>query len=183
VSGHGAPAAVIMAMLRTMLHSEAQHHSTPGELLSFLNRKTAAQASRYEGMFVTAFYGVFEPRDGSLRYACAGHNPPLLVDRRIQVRELDEAQALPLGVDDSAEFAESADRLTQGDTLLLYTDGITEATNVAGTAYGRDRLLSCVREDVPNAQHIIDCVTYKLIGFTDGLPQHDDQTLVAIRKR
>ena len=64
---------------------------------------------------------------------------------------------------------------------MLYTDGITEAANDAGEAYGRERLLSCVREDVPNAQHIIDCVVHKLLAFTDGGTPHDDQTLLALR--
>ena len=183
VSGHGTPAAVVMAMLRTMLHGRCDCESDPGAMLSFTNRMLCAQADRYDGMFVTAFYGLYDPRDGTLHYASAGHPPPLLVDPRIRVRELDAAQALPLAVDRACDFPECRDRLTPGDTLLLYTDGITDAMNEKGEPYGRDRLLSCVCEDVPNARHIIDCVTCKLLGFTDNRPQADDQTLVALRVR
>ncbi len=183
VSGHGTPAAVVMAILRTMLHGRCDCDSSPGAVLSFANRMLCAQADRYDEMFVTAFYGVYDPRDGSFDYACAGHNPPLLVDRRIRVRELDAAQALPLAVDRECVFPEFRDRLIPSDTLLLYTDGITDALNEKGEPYGRDRLLSCVREDVPSARHIIDCVTCKLQGFTDNQPQADDQTLVALRVR
>jgi sigma-B regulation protein RsbU (phosphoserine phosphatase) len=105
----------------------------------------------------------------------------LLVDRRIRVRELDQAQAPPLAVDPAQTFPEASVSLQSGDTLILYTDGIIEAVNPAGERYGRDRLLSCVKEDVPNAQHIVDCVVNKLIGFTGGHSHEDDQTLLAIR--
>lgn len=181
VSGHGTPAAVVMAMLRTMLHAHCVSCVTPAELLRNANRQLVDHSLRYDGTFVTAFYGVLDPKSGALRYASAGHNPPLLVDARVHVRELDEAQALPLAIDESTAFEEGEAALRPGDTLLLYTDGITEAQNAAGEMYGRERLLSCVREDVPNAQHIIDCVRHKLMAFTGGLPQLDDQTLVAIR--
>lgn len=181
VSGHGTPAAVVMAMLRTMLHAQCYQCATPPELLSFANRQLCNQTDCYDGTFVTAFYGIYDPRDHVLRYACAGHNPPLLVDRQTHVRELDGAQSLPLAVEPDHTFPESSVTLHPGDTLILYTDGITEAVNRAGEMYGRERLLSCVREDVPNAQHIIDCVVHKLMGFTGGGSPNDDQTLLALR--
>jgi len=183
VSGHGTPAAVVMAMLRTLLHARCNQRATPAETLAVVNQHLCEQTQRYDGMFVTAFYGIYDSHDGSLLYSCAGHNPPLLVDRRAAVRELDEAQTVPLAVDQQCEFPESRVQLTPGDTLLLYTDGITEAVNETGEMYGRDRLLSCVHEDVPNAQHIIDCITMKLLGYTKGGAQQDDQTLVAMLVR
>lgn len=181
VSGHGTPAAVVMAMLRTLLHARCNQRATPAQTLAVINQHLCEQAQRHDGMFVTAFYGIYDPRDGSLVYSCAGHNPPLLVGRGAVVRELDEAQTVPLAVLRDCSFPEERTVLTPGDTLLLYTDGITEATDESGQMYGRERLLSCVREDVPNAQHIIDCVTMKLLGFTKGGAQQDDQTLVAMR--
>jgi sigma-B regulation protein RsbU (phosphoserine phosphatase) len=181
VSGHGTPAAVIMAMLRTMLHGQCHQCLSPAQLLSRANAQLCDRTDLQIGSFVTAFYGIFDPGEGSLHYTCAGHPPPLLVDRSVNVCELDEAQTLPLAVSGSTVFPESSTTVRRGDTLLLYTDGITEAVNQSGELYGRERLLSCVREDVPNAQHIIDCVTYKLLGFTHGLAQQDDQTLVALR--
>jgi sigma-B regulation protein RsbU (phosphoserine phosphatase) len=146
-----------------------------------VNRHLVRETQRLPGLFVTGFYGIYDSRDGSIRYACAGHNPPLLVDRQIRVRELDHAQTLPLAIHAETDFPEAVEWLSSGDTLLLYTDGITEAVNAAGEAYGRERLLSCIREDVPNAQHIVGCVTGKLQAFTGGRPALDDQTLVAIR--
>lgn len=183
VSGHGTPAAVMMAMLRTMLHARCNQAADPHDLLRLVNRHLCDQSARYGGMFTTAFYGLYDPRNKSLRYCCAGHNPPLLVDRKTSVMELDEAQTLPLGVEPLCEFPVGQTTLAIGDTLMLYTDGITEASNPGGEFYGRERLLSCVCEDAPNAQHIIDCVTSKLLGFMDSGSQVDDQTLVAMRVR
>lgn len=181
VSGHGVAAAVVMAVLRTMLHGQCHRHDAPCELLSSLNGQLAGHADRYDGLFVTAFYGIFDPRDGTVCYSCAGHNPPLLVCPDQTVRELDQAQSLPLAVQGSCKYEQAETSIHGGQTLLLYTDGVTDAANPSGEMYGRDRLLSCVREDVPNAQHIVDCVTHKLLAFTDGRPQEDDQTLVALR--
>ncbi|MEK6677056.1 MAG: PP2C family protein-serine/threonine phosphatase [Planctomycetota bacterium] len=178
--GHGTAAAVIMAMLRTLLHANCLSCSTPGGLLKTINTQLCDRSDRYSAILVTAFFGIYNPQDGSLTYSCAGHNPPLLVDPGAEVTELEDAQSLPLAVDSKAEFPEATVHLRYGHTLLMYTDGITEALNRSGEMYGRQRLLSCVREDVPNAQHIIDCVTNKLLGFMDGQPQLDDQTLVAL---
>lgn len=182
-SGHGTPAAVVMAMLRTILHARDLSADEPARVLAAANQHLGKRDPQADASFVTAFYAIFTPETGSLRYSCAGHNPPLLVDRRIRVAELDAAPALPLGVKEDAEFSEAAITLQPGDTLLLYTDGITEAMNAAGEMYGRERLLSCVREDVPNAQHIIDCVYYKLLAFTGSAPADDDRTLLALRVR
>lgn len=181
VSGHGTPAAVVMAMLRTMLHAQCYQCATPSEMLCQANRQLCDHSDRSSGTFVTAFYAIYDPRDASLHYSCAGHNSPLLVDGTARVRELSDAQAIPLAVEASCDFPESTLSLSPGDTLLLYTDGITEAVNERDEMYGLDRLLSCVREDVPNAQHIIDCVVHKLMAFTQDLPQRDDQTLLALR--
>jgi len=183
VSGHGTPAAVVMAMLRTILHGKCHNCGTPGDLLAEANRQLMDQGDTQAGTFVTACYLVYDPRDRSLVYSCAGHNPPLLIDRHAAVRELDGAQSLPLGVRDAAEFAVAEAELHRGDTLLLYTDGITEAIGESGEPYGRDRLLDCVCQDVPNAQHIVDCVTHKLLAFTGTRDQDDDRTLLALRVR
>jgi sigma-B regulation protein RsbU (phosphoserine phosphatase) len=181
VSGHGTPAAVVMAMLRTLLHATCQEHCCPADLLEIANRHLCAQTNRFDSIFATAFYGVIDPADGSMNYVCAGHNPPLLVDQSSGVRELNESATLPLGVDAECEFTVSNTTLKSGDTLLLYTDGITEASSPNGDMYGLDRLLRCVRSKVSSAENIINCVMRELAAFTGGGPQSDDQTIVAVR--
>lgn len=181
VSGHGTPAAVYMAILRTMLHAYERDRADAAGVLSYMNERLCAQFGVDLPMFVTAFYGIYDPSDGSLCYACAGHNPPLVVDRELHVTELDQAQGLPLAIMPSFTYTSTSTRLQSGDTLLLYTDGITEAMNEKGEMYGRTRLLSCVREDIRHAQSIIDCVTYKLLAYTGQTTQEDDRTLVAMR--
>ncbi len=182
VSGHGTPAAVIMAMLRTMLHTACHDWESPCQVLTYANKQLIKQAqSYYDGTFVTAFYGVYDSTKNTLRYSSAGHNPPLRVSRLGKLCELDQAQYLPLAVDVDTCYKYSDITVESGDTLLFYTDGITEASNDAGEMYGRDRLLSCMGEDVPNAQHIIDCIIHKVMGFCGSATAEDDQTLLAMR--
>lgn len=181
VSGHGTPAAVVMAMLRTILHGLCHTCSTPAQLLESANRQLMNQSNRYDSTFVTACYLVLDLNNGSLTYSNAGHNPPLVVDAGANVHELDQAGSLPLGVDRDASYALAETRLVANDTMLLYTDGITEATNEHGEQYGRDRLLCCISKNVPNAQHIIDCVTHRLLAYTGTRDQEDDRTLIAVR--
>lgn len=183
VSGHGTPAAVHMAILRTILHAQCHSCLTPAELLDRANTQLCGRFTRNGGTFVTAFYGIYHPADRSLVYSCAGHNPPLLVDPSRNVHELDDAQGIPLAIEPRIALPEARRVFLPGETLLLYTDGITEAMDSTGRMYGRQRLLSCVREDVPNAQHIIDCVQGKLLAFSERAQPQDDQTLVAIRIR
>lgn len=180
-SGHGTPAAVMMAMLRTMLHAQCVECVSPAELLAVINKQLVDQWERFDGSFVTAFYGVLDANNRTLAYASAGHPPPLRIEKSLRVVELDQAQAMPLAVSIGAGFSETEVKLNTGDTLLLYTDGITEATSDAGEFYGKDRLLSCITEDVPNAQHIIDCITHRLLAFAADGTQADDQTLLALR--
>lgn len=181
VSGHGTPAAVVMAILRTILHTTCTSRSSPADVLAFANNQLISRDGEFDGSFVTAFYGVYDPRTRTLTYSGAGHNPPLHVDGELRVQELADAQGIPLGIDANARFAETTVSLSSGDTLILFTDGITEAINDHGEMYGSRRLVACVREDVRFAQEIVDCITHRLLAFTGGKRQEDDQTIVALK--
>jgi sigma-B regulation protein RsbU (phosphoserine phosphatase) len=185
VSGHGTPAAVLMAVTHAIAHAEPGTHAPPGVLLDYLNRRLTGSYTR-GGTFVTAFYAVLDPRRRTLAYAAAGHNPPRLV-RRGGVLPLDEAGGLPLGIVDDAAFGEATIPLEAGDLLLLYTDGVTEAMAPPRPGTPRD-LFGVGRLD----QLLIDCggarpagcierVQAELAGFTGDAPPTDDQTLIAIR--
>jgi len=185
VSGHGTPAAVLMAVTHAIAHAKPGTHAPPPALLTYLNRRLTDSYTR-GGTFVTAFYAVLDPHRRTLTYSAAGHNPPRLV-RRGRVLPLNEAGALPLGIDEDVPFGEAAVPLEAGDLLLLYTDGVTEAMAPQRPGSPRelfgvgrlDRLLVDCGGTRPAG--CIDRVQAELNAFTDNAPPTDDQTLIAIR--
>lgn len=183
VSGHGTPAAVVMAMLRTMLHARGKDPAPPSDILGWANQQLAAHVGSNDGTFVTAFFGEYDARRRVLHYASAGHPPPLLLRPGCAVGELSAAQSLPLAVDVNTQFHASKVTLAPRDALLWFTDGVTDAAGAGGDRYGRDRLVDCLRDDLPAARDMIDCINEKLSAFTNGTPIEDDRTLLAMRVR
>jgi sigma-B regulation protein RsbU (phosphoserine phosphatase) len=187
VSGHGTPAAVLMAITHAIAHAHPGTHTPPASLLSTLNDRLARAYTR-NGTFVTAFYAVLDPAARTLTYASAGHNPPRLVRRREnRILPLNENAALPLGILPDQPHTQNTLPLEPGDLLLLYTDGITEARGPATPAgdrplFGTDRLdqllLTC---HAPSAHDCIQQIRTLVAEFTQNAPPTDDQTLVAIR--
>src|SRR5262249_4354489 len=137
VSGHGTPAAVVMAILHTLLHTYPGSASSPRSVLRHVNQHLFAVAP--EGMFATGLYGVYDPAERRLWFAVAGHLPPPL-PRRNQVRPMEKTEGLPLGVMPEDTWTETELVLEPGDLLLLYTDGIVEGRNNSGQFFGRERL-------------------------------------------
>jgi len=185
VSGHGTPAAVLMAITHAIAHAQPGTHAPPARLLGYLNdRLTRSYTSG--GTFVTAFYAVLDPASRTLTYSAAGHNPPRLV-RGDRVMSLDGAGALPLGIEVNQRYGQATVALEGGDLLLLYTDGITEAAAPLNGETSRD-LFGVQRLD----RLLIDCgatrpegciarVRREVSAFSANVPPTDDQTLIAIR--
>src|SRR5207244_619716 len=122
VSGHGAPAAVLMAITHALAHAQPGTHTPPAVLLEYLNGQLARTYTR-SGAFVTAFYAVLDPANRTLTYSAGGHNPPRLA-RDGRVLSLDEAGSFPLGIAESETYRQTVVTMKPGDLLLLYTDGI-----------------------------------------------------------
>ncbi len=185
VSGHGTPAAVLMAITHAIAHARPGAHTPPGLLLEYLNNQLA-RAYTQDGTFVTAFYAVYDPADRSLTYARAGHNPPRLV-RGGKVLVLEETGALPLGIVDELVYEEATIVLQPGDLLLLFTDGITEASAPTddvegGSLYGTNRLDALLLDSIEgNAMTCIERIRAELAAFRGNAPPTDDQTVIAIR--
>jgi sigma-B regulation protein RsbU (phosphoserine phosphatase) len=186
VSGHGTPAAVLMAITHAIAHARPGEHKPPAALLTYLNDQLTRAYTR-DGSFVTAFYAVLNASACTLKYSRAGHNPPRLV-RRNSVLSLDETGALPMGIFEGQTYEEAVITLEPGDLLLLYTDGITEAaapreSDQAGAIFGTDRLdkllLDCAE---CTTDQCIDRIRTAVADFCGGAPPADDQTLVAIRR-
>jgi phosphoserine phosphatase RsbU/P len=176
VSGHGTAAAVVMAMLHTLLHAYPGVPAPPAEVLGHLNRHLLAVVP--EGTFATAFYGVYDPPRRRLTYACAGHPPPRL-RRRGGIQGVNGPLALPLGVAPEENWPEQGLSLAPGEVLLLYTDGVTEGTNEAGEPFGRERLDGALRLSPLRAGPLVAHLERHFRAFCNGVPEHDDRTLLA----
>jgi sigma-B regulation protein RsbU (phosphoserine phosphatase) len=180
VSGHGTPAAVMMAITHSLAHGLPGPPDPPGLLLGHVNRQLCQRYSSgsNEG-FVTAFYGIFDPAALSLSYACAGHNPPRL--RRCgeqTVIAIDEIGGPPLGLFDSTEYDQTTISLRADDTLAFYTDGITEAMDTGGAQFGTERLDEILGRCDLDAPGIVRAVIEAVDAFTGGHPPEDDRTLL-----
>lgn len=179
VSGHGTPAAVMMAVTHAIAHGYCGPHVPAGEVLSHVNRVLAGQYTKGSGTFVTAFYGVYDPASGRLTYANAGHPAPRWL-RAGEVRGLEGDNGLPLGVDIDELYDESVAELRSGDCLLFYTDGITEAADRQGRLLGTPRLDDIICR-CTGASDMVHEVIAAVNRFTDGQPAGDDRTLLAMR--
>ena len=185
VAGHGTPAAVLMAITHAIAHAQPGVHTPPPHLLKFLNDHLVRSYTR-SGMFVTAFYAVFDPATRTLTYATAGHNPPRLL-RNQQIIPLDTHAALPLGIETGQTYDQATITLKTGDLLLLYTDGITEAMaplngQTTRQLFGVERLDEVLRRNGKSTPiRCLDQIKAELAAFCQNAPPKDDQTLIAIR--
>jgi sigma-B regulation protein RsbU (phosphoserine phosphatase) len=182
VSGHGTPAAVLMAVTHSLAHTYPGPPTPPGRMLDHVNRHLAALYTSHSDTFVTAFYGIYDPAERSLTYASAGHNPPRLkrcVDGTLAL--LDGATGLPLGISPAQTYRERTCRLVPGDQLVFYTDGITEAYNERGEMFGLSRLDRVLENCAIGASGLLESVLEALKEFVGNQPAHDDRTILVAK--
>lgn len=179
VSGKGVPAAIFMAVSRTLLKSLATAQADAAQVLSMLNAQLAADNA--QSMFVTLFYAVVDLATGSLTYVNAGHNPPILMPREGAPRLLGGQRQLVIGATDDYTYRDDTIQLEPGDRLLLYTDGVTEAVNGAGQFHGEQRLLATLeRLRMLSAAEIVAGIADEVKAFAGDAPQADDITAMAV---
>lgn len=179
VSGKGVPAAFFMAVARTTLRDLAADHGDPGACLAHANELLCEQNPM--SLFVTVFYCILDPVSGVLRYANGGHNPPYLRRADGSIAALGGAGGLVLGAMGGMDYPEHAERLLAGDRLVLYTDGVTEAFNVAEEAYGAERLVAEIREHGSGAAAgLVERICRSVASFAGAAPQSDDITLIVL---
>lgn len=185
VSGHGTPAAVLMAITHAIAHTRPGAPKPPAEILAYLNGHLCRSYTR-SGAFITGFYGVLDPRTRRFSYASAGHNPPRLC-RRGSVMALDDAGGLPLGIAEDEKYEDASIVLKPGDLLALYTDGITEAMPAKPSGrgvelFGTERLDAILTESgSATAAAAVGAVRDAVAAFEGGTAPRDDQTMLAIR--
>jgi len=181
VTDKGVPAALFMALSRTLLRATAIDGRQPAEVLQRANRLILADSRA--GLFVTTFYAVLETRTGKITFANGGHNYPLLYATATgEVRPL-RAQGIVLGIIPQPQFEQLESALAPGDVLLLYTDGVTEAMNPQRELFGDDRLAAVLRANHSRGpQEIINAVLAAISEFAAGQSQADDITMVVIKR-
>jgi len=183
VSGKGVPAALLMAITKSTLRTQAATSLTPANVLAKTNKVLYSEMQR--GMFVTMFYAILDPTTGIAVCACAGHNPALLV--RHGEAQWIRPSGMPLGHDAGPRFeeriGETQVELVPNDVFVLYSDGVTEAMNVWGEEFGDIRLAQAVTKTADqNAETILQAIKDDLFGFMGGQPQSDDITIVVLKR-
>ncbi|MDY6821254.1 MAG: SpoIIE family protein phosphatase [Deferribacterota bacterium] len=181
VSGHGIPAAVIMAITRALVHSYTIDIISSSEVLTMINE--ILKENIYTNDFVTMFYLVMNMGTGKCNYASAGHNPILFFDNsNLSVKQL-KSKGFFLGPFDNVEYEEKSINMKKGDILFLYTDGLVDVQNRKGEFYGLDRLIGKLilyHENSPN--EIINYVLDDIKEFSGGREYSDDITMLLIKK-
>ena len=180
VSGKGVPAAFFMAIARTVMRAAAARHATPGPCLQEVNDAICEQNP--QDLFVTLFYGILDPDSGEFTYANAGHNPPFLVRRPGEVAPLPMTGGMAVGVMPGLPYDEDAVTLASGDTMFLYTDGITEAMNVEDEEFTEARLETVLAggHGLP-VDTVLTKVTSAVVEFVGEAEQSDDITCIVLR--
>jgi sigma-B regulation protein RsbU (phosphoserine phosphatase) len=180
VSDKGMPAAMFMALTRSLIRAEAQRMLSPERTLCMVNQLLLEMSE--PAMFVTIFYGVLDPSEGSLCYVRAGHDYPVHVRSETRDGDFLTGFGTVIGFMAEVELQEVHLDLGSGDLLALYTDGITQASSKAGEFFGARRLrdsLCAAREKT--AQEVCDSIFAQVDLFQKGIPQHDDMALLIVK--
>jgi serine phosphatase RsbU (regulator of sigma subunit) len=180
VSGKGVPAALFMTLVCSLLRAEAGRAASPEEALRSVNRQLSIWNAK--SMFVTVLYCLLHLPSRTLTFVRAGHDLPLVCDISGAKLSMERGWGHPLGLFPNPMLDVQTITLPQGSTMLLYTDGVTEASTHAGEMFGNERLLEALRQhlDTP-PQRLCEALIATLTSFAQGAPQADDITLVAVR--
>ena len=182
VSGKGVPAAIFMAVARTLIRATGIRGVSPAECMTYSNALLSQES--VNNMFVTVFYGIYNIRTGEVTYSNAGHNPPYLMKADGTVEELPLSKDIVAGAIDDYEFTEDTLQLEKGDTLLLFTDGVTEAIDKDEKDYGDERLRKLLGQcSKLSCQEIVSKVKADVKAFVGEAEQSDDITLLALKRK
>ncbi len=180
VADKGVPAALFMALSRTLLRTAAINRVSPGDTLKRVNELILSDARSEQ--FVTIFYAVWEPATGRLCYAVGGHNPPLLTNAAGEVQPL-PGRGIALGVVEQVDYQEQEVILKPGDSLLMFTDGVTDAINAQYQEFGLARVCAALaRSHAQPAQAMAQAVVADVEAHVHGIEAFDDMTLVVLKR-
>ena len=179
VSGKGVPAALLMTISHSLFRTVSAREDHPEQIMETLN--SSISDNNPDIMFITMFLGVMDLSTGTIRYCNAGHNPPIVI-RNGQAEILSTEPSLLLGVEMNARYTANELTLTSGDTLFLYTDGLTEAENIRKELFGERRALETAAiSGALTASEQMERMQQAVHTFVDGAEQSDDLTMLVIR--
>ncbi|MFH1161119.1 MAG: SpoIIE family protein phosphatase [bacterium] len=180
VSGKGVPAAIFMAVSRTLIRATGLKGISTNECIEYANHLLCNESTSC--MFVTVFYGILNTSTGEVEYVNGGHNPPHLIRDDGSIHKVDLTGGSVLGCMDNTSYQSRKLTLNPGDTIYLYTDGVTEAFNKENEAFGEKRLEDFLKRNKkrPLKELVLETIT-EIESFAGSAPQSDDITLMAIR--
>ena len=181
VADKGLGSALYMALSGTLIRTFATDHAQePADVLKTVNQHILRNARA--NLFVTVFFGVLDPNNGTFSYANAGHNPPFLVGENNGIKML-ENTGMPLGIDELNEWSQREITISPGEMLLMYTDGVTDAQNDLGEFIDRKIILNTLQENITKpAQEVQQSILDKIHHFVGEAPAFDDLTLVVVKR-
>jgi GAF domain-containing protein len=180
VADKGVPAALFMALTRTLVRAAIVETESPAEALRRVNE--LLYPDTHQGMFVTAVYGVLDTERGEFTYTNAGHNPPIWIRSNGEMERLTRT-GVALGMMENAGMNQRTISLEIGDSLLFYTDGLTEAFSPAGELFGEGRLLDALQSaQTASADVMLDLIESRLNEFADAIPPSDDLTMLLVKR-
>ena len=187
VSDKGIPAAIFMALTRSLMRAEAYRSNSPSRVLQRVNHHLLEMNEA--GMFVTVIFGILDRKKDLFTYARAGHEIPLFVNPAGELYQPAHATGQPLGLVDDPLLDEQTIPFTFGSTMLMYTDGATDMTDPAGISFGQERLRAALKGGLDygtaqgTAQSLCDHIWNELYGYQAGSVQADDVALLGMRAR
>ncbi|MFC1858909.1 SpoIIE family protein phosphatase [Thermodesulfobacteriota bacterium] len=179
VSDKGVPAALFMARTKTLIKSAAKGLKFPDKILDAVNKEICIDNDSF--MFITTFCGILNLKTGELNYTNAGHNPPLVVPKGNHAKFIAGTGSTALGIDDESIFTKASIVLEPGDTLFMYTDGVTEAFNQQEEVFSEERLqteLSNHQSD--DVKDMVSSILQKIGEFAGEMPQTDDIAILVL---
>ena len=182
VAGKGVPASLVMVMIRTILHLVASDNRDAAKMVTWINRGIAGEIDIER--FATMSILVYDPQTRTLDYSNAAHHPAVLYKRETGTVERIDTEGLPIGLERGTAYGRQTVPLAPGDTVLLFTDGITEALNEKREQFGDERLLDAFKENATNkADDIVNAIRQQVTKFIGGAKQHDDQTVLVLQAK
>jgi phosphoserine phosphatase RsbU/P len=181
VSDKGIPAALYMTVTRTLIRAGLQTSRTPAEVLEYVNNLLVMES--LNGMFVTAFFAILSIHTGKLAYASAGHNPPMILNRSGRKIDTLTKGGMALGITHDYHLENHQVTLREEDTLVLFTDGVTESFSLSGEAFGDGHLREALLgQTFETTNELLTAVEKAASDFRGGLAPTDDVTLVGIKR-